>query len=194
MCTVSSPMRFRGGRSCPHIVCPGSDGTCVCRVPSNTPPAAAGWHHAAAQPELSWSPRERTAREGHDGPAWPSAGESRTAPPSTAPPSVPAATPPGSSSLTPRLCPFCPTNARIVKVTGAGKRAKPPHPDNRSWAVHWRGGTRVGSHLRSQSLRIVDAHGRPNRVSDLRRRTGRSELKCRSLTSKAREGSRPPWV
>lgn len=47
----------------------------------------------------------------------------------------------------------------------------------------------LGSHLGSLSLRIVDVHGRPNRVSDQPKRTGRSVLNCGSLTSKAREGS-----
>ena len=49
---------------------------------------------------------------------------------------------------------------------------------------------RSGSH----SLRIMDVHGRPNRVRDLLKHTRRSGLKGRSQTSKAREGSRPPWV
>jgi len=35
MCTLSPPVRVRGQRSYPQIVCTASDGTCVCRVPSN---------------------------------------------------------------------------------------------------------------------------------------------------------------
>jgi hypothetical protein len=53
---------------------------------------------------------------------------------------------------------------------------------------------RSGSHSGSQSLRIVDVRGRPNRVSDLLEHAWRSGLNCGSQTSKAREGSRPPWV
>ena len=52
----------------------------------------------------------------------------------------------------------------------------------------------LGYRLGSQSLRIVDVHGRPDRVGDVLKHTGRSGLNCGSQTSKAREGSRPPWV
>ncbi len=51
-----------------------------------------------------------------------------------------------------------------------------------------------GSHVGSQSARIVKAHGRPRPVDELLKHAGRSGLRCRSQTSKAREGSRPPWV
>jgi hypothetical protein len=57
-----------------------------------------------------------------------------------------------------------------------------------------RGSLRLGSHLGSQSLTIVDARGGPKQVSDLLKHARRSELKCQSQISKAREGSRPPWV
>ena len=57
---------------------------------------------------------------------------------------------------------------------------------------------RSGSRLRSQSLRIVDVHGRPNRVGDLLEHR-RSELNCGSQTLKTCEnlgrlarGSGPP--
>ncbi len=53
---------------------------------------------------------------------------------------------------------------------------------------------RLGSHLGSQSLRTVDVHGRPKQVGDLLKGTRRTGLNCRSQISKAREGSRPPWV
>ena len=46
----------------------------------------------------------------------------------------------------------------------------------------------------SQAVRIVDAHGRPKPVDGLLKHAERSGLKCRSQTSTAREGSRPPWV
>jgi hypothetical protein len=62
------------------------------------------------------------------------------------------------------------------------------------YAEHRRGRSPLRSHLGSQSLRIVDVHGRPFQVRGLLKQTRRSGLNCRSQTSKAREGSRPPWV
>jgi hypothetical protein len=88
------------------------------------------------------------------------------------------------------------TGARTgVGVLDRRGRGGSPHPGNRSCcAAHCEAGPRSGSHLGSHSLRNVDVHGRPNRVGDLLEHPGRSVLNCGSQTSKAREGSRPPWV
>lgn len=49
---------------------------------------------------------------------------------------------------------------------------------------------RLGSHLGSQSVRIINAHRRPKRADGLLKHAGRSVLNCGSQNSKAREGSR----